>query len=72
MSADAKVWYDDARQEWCGLSDWEDAVPSVRSRDLIDVLQHLDAARRRVTPYRITWHPRVYPDGQVGLRGFDS
>jgi hypothetical protein len=69
MSADAKVWQDEAGH-WRAVHDGDCAAPATHvgiSYELVAVLQSVEQC---MAHDRMRWEFRTYPDGQIGLSGY--
>jgi hypothetical protein len=72
MSADAKVWFDDDTSRWEGLHDGECGNPNSHfglSYDLVDVLRGIEQC---MGVKSLRWVLRSYPNGQLGLCGYET
>lgn len=71
MSADAKAWKD-GEGDWCqwhGIHDGDCLDPASHENG-IELTALLASLERCLGGKPMRWETRVYPDGQVGLRGF--
>jgi hypothetical protein len=75
MSADAKVWQDsrnDGWVSWRGTHDGpcvDEALPHDQGDDLLGVLRGIHEC---FGGKRLRWEFRNYPDGTIGLVGYEA
>jgi hypothetical protein len=70
VSADAKAWYDESGNLWKAIHDGDckaDALPHQQPGRLTETLEAVEACMG-VT---LRWEFRQYPDGTIGLVGYE-